>query len=164
MYHKEEGMVFTKDAKKKGITNIISGVIAIIVVIVLQIFVFSKPDVPTGMIAIVWILAIIVPSLFIRSGLSLIKTGGSWEVRVDEEGISWQSPDENIDPSFHFKLSEMEGLETRFSKTAKNKKYRYYIKLKNGSEQKLSGTSGINIIQVIIELERLGLPNETVGT
>ena len=159
-------MKFTKDATKTGRINCIVGLIVITALICLQLLVFNKQDVSIAMSLVVWLVGLFVGLVFIHQGVSLLRSGGSWNIIVNEDGIDWSSPCESVDQSFKYQLSELQNTETNIiKKRGKSRvKWRYYLVTKTGEKQKLSVNSGIKLSKVIEELEKLGINNEITRT
>jgi len=157
-------MNFERDARKTGMVNLLVGTIALSAAGALQFFFLSKPDVSFILAIGIWLVAGFVGLIFCWQGISLILSGGTWKIRVNEEGVSWESPNQSVDRSFNLKLSEIERVEIRVrrrkGKTSTNR--RYYLMTESGLEQKLSPNSGINLVQVVTTLERLGVKSETI--
>jgi len=158
-------MKFEKDAKKTGITNLIWGGTFLVGLSLLQ-FLFSQHQAPLMVVAVSWIIGFFIIVIFIGQGISLVKSGGKWIVIIDKNGISWSSPNESIDKSFNIKLSELDKTETRIRRkhnsSNRTRKRDHFLVMKNGNAQKLSPNSGLNLTQVITELERLDIKNEVI--
>ena len=157
-------MRYEKNARKAGIFNTIIGVMVLFALIALQVFFFPRPDFPLFVVILVWIIGGLVVLVFIGQGLSLLNSGGQWDIVIDNKGINWSSPNDSVDKSFDVKFSEISRLETRqrVKKSGKIRSHNYVLILHNGSEIKLSPNSGINLTQVALELERKGVVHEFV--
>ncbi len=82
---------------------------------------------------------------------------------INEQRISWKSPNESIDSSFDLELNEIERLELRKKNknhTRSQNRSEYIIHSKSGSEFRLNKNSGINLSRFFLELERSGISIE----
>ena len=151
-------MIYEKDAVQVGKSSLFWGLSFSIIMIVLDAFIFIKEEeFPTFIIffSLFWFL---ICSSFISSGIKLIRSGGKWEISISPDGISWSTPNPDVDESFNFRLSEIKHIEIKKRKRRKGSRIRSYsIFLNNGAIQKLNNKSGISLAQVFIELERNGV-------
>ncbi len=82
---------------------------------------------------------------------------------INEQRISWKSPNESIDSSFDLELNEIEKLVIRKKDkhlTRSNYAGECIIHSKSGSEFRLNKNSGINLSRFFLELERSGISIE----
>jgi len=158
-------MKFEKDAKKTGIINLIWGSVFLIGLSILLIFI-NQHEASLLIVSVVLLIGFLIIVIFLVQGVTLIKSGGKWLIIIDDTGISWSSPNESIDKSFNIRLSGLVRTETRIRRktnsATRTSKRDHYLLMRNGNEQKLSPNSGINLIQVITELERLNIKNEVI--
>jgi hypothetical protein len=159
-------MNYEKDATEKGKSNLFWGTIFLAMVIVLDTILFLKNDEFPVAVIIFTVIWIMICSLFISSGIKLIKSGGKWKITINSHAIEWKTPNPSIDESFDFRLKEIDHIETKIRKrkstngSMKGKISRSYsIILNNGTIQKLNENSGVSLAQVFIELERYGVKN-----
>jgi len=159
-------MIFEKDARKAGISNLLIAFIISSALVSAQIFIFSKPDMPSMIIFISWFVCGLMILVCLWQGIVLLKSGGKWLIVIDDNRVDWQSPNESVDKSFNVIFSDVSKLETRqrTKKSSGSSSKDYVLVLKNGSEIKLSPNSGINLVQVVLELEKKGLKHEFVNT
>lgn len=93
----------------------------------------------------------------------MIRTGDSWEISIDKDGVNWSSPDQTIDKSFSVSLEELDRIETHTFKTGKSVSVRHFLYTRSGVGHRLTNASGIKIKHVIAELERLDVPHVKVN-
>ena len=99
---------FEKDAIKAGRANLFWGVFILLVFAALQLTVFDRPDFPIYITVIIWFIGGLVSLIFSSSGISLLKSGGKWEITIDDEKVIWNSPNESVDKSFNLLLKEID--------------------------------------------------------
>ena len=158
-------MILETDATEVGRRNIAIGAVTVALVSAAQWFLSTQPDVSSGLIYGLWLFALIFSGVFLWTGILLVRSGGSWRVQIDQSGIDWSSPNESVDKSFNFKLTEIEKIQTRIKRKKRGrKKTRYYIHLKNGTKKKLSPNGGVDREKVFAELEQLGVKFENGAT
>ncbi|MGX5201833.1 hypothetical protein [Aliikangiella sp. IMCC44632] len=150
---------YEKDAIKAGKTNLLWGALFLIGLVLLQFFFLSKPEFPIFAVFVIWFIFGLGILLAFNTAISLLKSGGKWEIVIDNDKISWSSPNESIDKSFNILINEIAAIILRFRKQGSKVDYKpdYIIKTKSGVEFKLSATSGVNIQMVFTELERKGI-------
>jgi hypothetical protein len=150
---------FEKDAVKKGKENLFWGILFLAGLVLLQNFVLSKPDFPIFGAVVTWFIFGLGVLLTFSSAFSLLKSGGKWKIEIDNNKVSWVSPNESIDKSFNLLLNEIGSIILRHQKQASkvNNKPDYIIKTKSGIEFELSPTSGVNMQMFFAELERKGI-------
>lgn len=158
-------MKFEKDAKKVGQVGIFAGVVVLSVLGILQIFVFTKPDVPMAVIVISWLVGLLIGGRAILYGRKLIQNGGKWKIEINSERFIWSSPKGSKDNDFDLKLSDIEMMEKRVrarrGKTGSSSYY-YYLMMKSGEEIELKAYSSVNLNVVMKELEKNGVKTRSV--
>ena len=154
---------FVKDAVQTGKTNLFWGAVTALAFIAMQHYVFSRADFPIAIAIIAWFIGAIIVLITFSNGISLLRSGGKWEITIDNHKIVWRSPNESVDKSFNLQLQEIDKLVLRhkISKRPKKsgalKKADYIIVTKSGVEFELSSNSGVNLPMVFTELERKGI-------
>ncbi len=145
------------DAVKRGKERFFASVVILVITINFQIFIFNREDFPIFLTLVVWGIVSFVIVLLVGQGKKLLKTVGKWKILINEQGISWETPNESLDTSFNLKLNEIEKLEIKSGSYRTHSKisYDYYIHSKSGLVFKLNEISGIKGTRVISELAKV---------
>ena len=93
----------------------------------------------------------------------MLNTPGCWKITLDNNGIDWRSPDENIDKSFFLPLSEIKCIGTERIKSMpvgpfNDLLYNNVVILMDGSHFYFEDRSGMNINMIYVGLQKLGKP------
>ena len=117
------------------------------------------------------------PMVFNLAGIALLAAGGyflyqswqlgqnqgTWEIRIDERGITWQSPDDNIDPSFSLSLGEIDYVDKSAEKSPSDPSNVYHMVLNDESVIKLNNTSGVDLDAFVAHLADSGIEVKSTG-
>ena len=156
-------MRYEKDAASSGRTNVGIALFVLAILLVAQTFMTKRPDVSTFDLVLLWGIGGAVILMFGGLGISLLRSGGKWQINIDKNGVRWETPNDNVDKSFNLELSVISRTETRVKRNRKGRSTRkYFLITTSGNEIRLSPNSGINLVSVITELERLEIKNVTV--
>ena len=149
-------MKYEKSAVSSGISSIVWGVGFLVATIAVQVFWFPIP-MPVLLFCLFFI------AVCVGVGVMMIRNGGSWKITINHDGIDWSSPNESVDPSFQIAMEDLDRVETRIRKRAgKGNSVSYVLVSHSGAEQKLGAGSGINLKDVVAELERLGVKHDVI--
>ncbi len=149
---------FEKDAEKKGKNFLIASVVTLIITINFHIFFFFIASVSEHAPLFIWGFATLFILIFVVQGIKFIKCGGKWEISINEQGISWKTPNESLDTSFDLQLNEIERLVTETSSRRTGSSGHTFtdhlIHTKSGLVFKVNEISGIKGTRVISELAK----------
>lgn len=74
----------------------------------------------------------------------LASVGGEWEIRVDEQSFSWQSPAESLDPSFAVAVSDIDYLDRSAMRTRGDERPLYHLIMRDKTAIHLNPMSGVD--------------------
>lgn len=153
-------MKYEKNATQRGFFYLIFGFGCLLAPAAAELIVFSQHPVPAIIPIVFWIVGISIGLLVSTLAIKMIKTGGTWIITIDHNGIEWQSPDESVDPSFSYSIDQMQAVEFNVKRNSLSGtgKRRYFIVKSDGSRQKLSPNSGLSQKKVAEELASIGVP------
>ncbi|MEM7194956.1 MAG: hypothetical protein AAF402_08400 [Pseudomonadota bacterium] len=80
-----------------------------------------------------------------------------WVIRVDGDLISWQSPSDQVDPSFEAIVSDIEYIDEAAEPNASDSRPVYRLIMKNGDVIKLNPISGVDLHSFTQHLVSRGL-------
>lgn len=153
--------IFRKTAKSVAYRNFSICTVMVIVAFAVTILYFKESEFPTFIFIVSWVLCLITGGVFLRDGIRLFRSGGVWRVEIDEDRLIWTSPDNEVDKTFLYKLSDIASTKT-IQKRGKNKQVWWYflLILKDGGTYELPQHAGIDPKKVIRALQDLGVENE----
>src|SRR5690606_33558118 len=154
--------LYEKRARAIAIRNIIIAIAIYLALAGIIYFYVSRDDFPLPLLVISVFVGLLVGSVFFKDGIKLFNNDGVWKVSVDQNGIVWESPDEEVDSSFKYSIHEISSTETivKHSKSKKGADFSYFLCLKCGKKHKLSGHAGANLKKILLVLESLGIKND----
>lgn len=154
--------LYEKRARTIAIRNIIIAIAIYLALAGIIYFYVSRDDFPLPLLLISVFVGLLVGSVFFKDGIKLFNNDGVWKVSVDQNGIVWESPDEEVDSSFKYSIHEISSTETivKHSKSKKGADFSYFLCLKCGKKHKLSGHAGANLKKILLVLESLGIKND----
>lgn len=117
------------------------------------------------------------PLVMTLGGLALAAVGGyylylsgqlagnsdQWAIRADSNTISWQSPDQALDPSFTLSLAEIDFIDRSAKQSRSDEGNVYHIVLKDGSAFALNDVSGIDLDQFAQAIASTGIEIKETG-
>ena len=119
-------------------------------------------DMPT-VVNLAGVALLAVGGYFLYQSWQLGHNQGTWEIRIDERGITWQSPDDNIDPSFNLSLGEINYVDKSAEKSPSDPSNVYHVVLHDESAIKLNNTSGVDLDAFVQHLADAGIEVKSTG-
>ena len=82
---------------------------------------------------------------------------GEWIIRSDDQGISWQSPDETIDRSFDLTYSNLNYIDRSAMLNPSDHRRVYHLVLHEGEPIKLNSVSGVDLEAFVSAVANTGV-------
>ncbi|MGI9318497.1 MAG: hypothetical protein ACR2QW_14295 [bacterium] len=116
-----------------------------------------------AMITLVGIALLAVGGYYLYQSWQLNQNAGSWVIGVNQQEISWQSPDQNIDPSFTLPLGDIAYVDKSAMQSQSDPRNVYHVVLNDESVFKLNDTSGIDLDAFVQYLAATGIEVKSTG-
>ena len=91
------------------------------------------------------------------------RTDGEWVISVNGQQLSWQSPNETLDPSFVVSLAEIDYLDLSAMAARGDERPLYHLILNDGNAIHLNPISGIDFPALSQHLSTLGIETRETG-
>lgn len=104
-----------------------------------------------------------VGGFYLYQSWQLSQTGGEWVIRISDQEISWQSPNQSIDPSFTLALGEIEYVDKSAKQSQSDPRNVYHIVINDQSVIKLNNASGIDLDKFVQHLADTGIEVKSTG-
>ena len=115
--------------------------------------------------------------VYTLAGLALIAVGvfylyqsrllqqrpSQWEIRINDNGVDWRSPNETIDASFKLPLADIDFIDRSAKSNPSDPENVYHIVKKDGQAIFLNGVSGVNLEEFVRYLEHKGFQIKSTG-
>ena len=148
-------MEYVESAKELGKKQIFYGVIFLIPGILLTNIAVSEPFSLPSIIAIIFCFSAFF--YYINKAYLLLKYGGSWVIKIDQAGLTWNSPNEKINQSFYLSFNDLHCVGTRPS----GKSYKRVLLKKDGTSISLNALTlkwGFSSSHVYDDINSFGVP------
>ncbi len=116
-----------------------------------------------AVISLAGVALLAVGGYYLYQSWQLSQNTGEWIIRVDDQEISWQSPDQNIDPSFTLALGEIAYIDKSAMQSQSDPRNVYHVVLNDESVIKLNDTSGIDLDALVEHLAGIGIEVKRTG-
>lgn len=100
---------------------------------------------------------------YLYQSWQLNQNTGEWIIRVNEHELSWQSPEQNIDPSFTISLGEIAYIDKSVMQSQSDPRNVYHVVLNDETVIKLNDASGIDLDALVEHLAGTGVEVKRTG-
>ena len=123
----------------------------------IALFIFMQFKSKPPLYSLIGILLFAISGYFFYQSRQLSHNQGQWVIRINDQQIHWQSPDNTLDPSFTVDLHQIDYIDQSAEQSAGNDRPVYHLIMKNTDAIKLNAVSGINLNAFVTHLNQQGI-------
>lgn len=100
---------------------------------------------------------------YLYQSLQLRQSGGEWRISIDQGVFDWQSPNQQVDPSFRISVADIDFIDRGARSTASDEQPRYHLVMLDDGVIRLREISGIDLTTLVHQLEQQGVEVKETG-